>query len=714
VLGKIVSSIVGTKLAGVMAPLQMAVGVKDSCIIMNRVLQKMYDEGYAIIALDLENAFNTVRRRQIYDACRELAPELLGILRFSYADKSELRDSHGEFLRWCETGVRQGDPLAMLFFCIAMFRPLQEMEACRKAVTERAKDEASVDERIRIRGGLTFAYADDAFVGTEVQLVAELFPLFVEILRSYGFKVNVAKCSITAINLDRLGEFSQEASLSTSGHIHLGVPIGEPSYVKDQLRAVISGRLLDPNSIRGVVKPAEIFRIVSLCINPSVVYIRRAAGYNAAKDALRSFDTGIEMILCDALEVTVQRVDSDGSELSEDEIRFDPGLLHNRFDRLLRTPRALGGLGVYAHFGMEGERSELLVRLRVHAFARKHGELSLCLFPDPNTQDDIRIGQSDGLEELITRHTTLATDNDEFYYNMSLTTAPNLTRQAIIAVHKALMDKLYNRLQSLEEDHPYVAYLRSATEDAGSGPMAWLKGFYGNDMRYFKEVIQLYLGFPSSPSQVPRGRRGYRCLCQIRRAQRSNSNREPAPDPTLPCGFGHPGLCGECSGVMDTRHNLVKEATAALLKDMLPADTITLEEKVGVNPSNGHDVIADIIVKDAQGIVRYAIDVAVVMPSAKDYLQPTVGAYKLKDAAAVQEERRKRRTYRNFIPAPKIIPFVLESTGRFGPSAKAFLKQICGENTFRRSQFISQCSQYLAVGLGMMVQISHRYLVPFH
>jgi Reverse transcriptase (RNA-dependent DNA polymerase) len=707
VLGKIVSTIVGKKLADVMSPLQMAVGVKDSCIIMARVLQQLYDDGFAIIALDLENAFNTVRRRRIYDACRELAPELLGILRFSYADKSELRDSHGEFVRWCETGVRQGDPLSMLFFCLAIHKPLQEMEACRQAATRRAIAESSVDERIR--GGLTFAYADDAFVATEVQIVADLFPQLVAIVERHGFQVNVIKCSITADNLDRLGFLFQDVIQSTAGHVHLGTPIGKPEYVKAELAGIVAKRLLDPDCIRGVVKAAEIFRLVSLCVNPSVVYLRRAAGYNPAKDALLSFDSGIEKVLRDALEVTEQTVDSDGTELSDDDIRLDTGLLHNRFNRLLRTPRALGGLGVYSHFGMEGERSELLVRLRVDAFVRKHGALSLCRFPDPNTQDDIRIGQSEDISDLVTRYTTLATDNDEFYCNMSLTTAPNLTRQAINAVRKAQMEQLYERLLSLEEDHPYLAYLRSATEDAGSGPLAWLKGCFGNEMRYFKEVIQFYLGFPSSPSQVPAGHRGYRCLCQLRRPRPAS-----APDPTRPCGFGHQAMCGECKKRINVRHRVLTEATASLLKEMLPTSTITLEPTVGTNARSGEAVVADILVKDAQGNVQYVLDVAVVMPSAQTYLRRSVGAHKYKDAAAIHEEQDKRRIYTPFVPGPKIIPFVLETTGRFGPSAKAFVKQICGDNTFRRSQFITQCSFILANGVGQMVQISHKYLVTFN
>ena len=690
VLGKIISNVMGKQLADVMAPLQLAVGVKDSCIIMDRVLQQMYDDGYAILSLDLENAFNTVRRRQLYDSCRELAPELLGILRFSYEEKSELRDSHGDFIKFCETGVRQGDPLAMIFFCIAAFKLLQELEDCRKRVTEAARREARVDEMIR--GGLTMAYADDVFCGTEVQLLEVLLPEFIAILERAGFKVNVSKCSIVAKNLDLVGVISEDVIQSTEGCIYLGAPVGAPDYVRRILRQKIASKELDPRSLGGLVKPEEMFRLVSLCINPSVVYLRRAAGYGAAKAALLEFDQAIEKLLLDTLDVKVQTTDTDGTALSDEDIRLDIGLLHNRTVQLLRTPLSLGGLGVYAHFGMEGERSELVVRLRVSAFLRAHSSLSICRYPDPNTQDDIRIGQSEGFEEYIADHTILAADNDTFYCNMRIATTPNLTRQAILAVHKARLSALYERLRSLDEDHPYLAYLRSATEDAGSGPLAWLKGFYGSEMKYFKEVVQLYLGVSSIPTQVSRGRNGCRCAC----------GRLP--------GFAHALLCSWLGGRRTKRHHMVVAALAKLIKDMFPEYTVTVEEVVGTNARNGNDVRADIVVRDAQGRVKFVIDVAIVMPSAEVYLKRPICAHERKDAAAVMEEEQKKNIYIPLVPLPTIIPFVLESTGRLGPAAKDFVKKICGTNTFRRSQFITQCSWILAVGAGQMVQLAEPFL----
>jgi hypothetical protein len=515
--------------------------------------------------------------------------------------------------------------------------------------------------------------------------------MFATFTNRYSYNTR-AKSSIN-LNSDRLIP-SYRVILSTDGHVHLGVPIGQPEFIEQRLRTQLESRVLDPDRIP-LDHPEAIFRLVSLCINPSVIYYRRAAGYSHAQLSLRHFDESIEHLLRRVLELPVQPLHIHGQRQDDALNRTDPASLSYRFSRLLRMPRALGGLGVYAHYGMEGERSELVVRLRIYNFIRTHNFLTLCQFPNPNTQDDIRIGRSEDIEDYLAQHTQLTADGDNFYLHMRSSTVASLTRKAISDVHRARLLDLLRHLQSHTATHLYAAYLRSATEDAGSGPLAWIKGFYGNDMPYFKEVIQLYLGLPSLPTQVPGGIRGYRCACQFDRHCRTESSDI---DPCTSSGFGHSLRCGRMSARKTKRHELVKTGLVKLIKDRV----------------TGHDVRADIVVKDPAGRLLHVIDVAVVTPATTDYIKRTVRAHELKDAAAIHEEHRKASIYDAAgIPSTLFIPFVLEATGRLGPSAKTFLRGLCGSHTYRRSQFIAECSWKLAVCAGQMIRLSRQYLAPY-
>jgi hypothetical protein len=423
------------------------------------------------------------------------------------------------------------------------------------------------------------------------------------------------------------------------------------------------------------------------------------------KPIFQEWDKGIDQLMKAIFDVKVQDVDSDGARLSPEDIEHDIGLLHNRSALLLRAPRSLGGLGVSPHFGMEAERAELIIGLRIQSLVHDHPSLSVCQFPDPNQNSDTRIGKTNDYRDLVAQHTTLEQDNGDFYTHMRLQTAPTQLQAAITAVYKALLQQLLERLGSLHADRYYLAYLRSILEDSGSGPMAWTKGWYKRDLPGFKQVLQLYFGFPSTPMQFPRGRRGYRCMCQLRAGNPGDE------DPTAPSGFGHPLCCQELKGRRNERHKCVVKALIGLIKDLHPDYAVTEEVVVGFDQSTAQDVKADIVVRDSLDRLLHVVDVAVVTPACTTYTcDGSVRADRRKDAAAAATEASKRRHYERVVAAPAIQPFVLEATGRFGPAAKAFTQLICGENTYRRSQFLTQCSWILAVGVGQMVDIAGRYL----
>jgi hypothetical protein len=80
------------------------------------------DDSISIIKVDIENAFPTIPRLDIYQALNEFIPALCRPFRTLYGHSSKMYNGRGELVGHCHTGVRQRCPLAMLFFSLG-FHP---------------------------------------------------------------------------------------------------------------------------------------------------------------------------------------------------------------------------------------------------------------------------------------------------------------------------------------------------------------------------------------------------------------------------------------------------------------------------------------------------------------------------------------------------------------------------------------------------------------
>ena len=127
-------------------PLQLAVGIKGGCEIGARLAQVIYDhegetleggEEMCLEQMDLENAFNRQARRRIFDALLDLAPGLAKLFRVFYGRPTRLYLASGDHIGTSATGVRQGDPLAMLFFSVGQQPTMRAIAAAvQEARTE--------------------------------------------------------------------------------------------------------------------------------------------------------------------------------------------------------------------------------------------------------------------------------------------------------------------------------------------------------------------------------------------------------------------------------------------------------------------------------------------------------------------------------------------------------------------------------------------------
>ena len=85
------------------------------------------------------------------------------------------------------------------------------------------------------------------------------------------------------------------------------------------------------------------------------------------------------------------------------------------------------------------------------------------------------------------------------------------------------------------------------------------------------------------------------------------------------------------------------------------------------------------------------------------------------DAAAKAMETAKRNHYSAVkdplqLPPASIIPFVLETSGRLGPSALGFIQRISGAHTYLRSQFFKEINFICAIYSGRMLEATREWM----
>ena len=133
-------------------------------------------------------------------------------------------------------------------------------------------------------------------------------------------------------------------------------------------------------------------------------------------------------------------------------------------------------------------------------------------------------------------------------------------------------------------------------------------------------------------------------------------------------------------------------------------------------------------IKFVKGAETFFIDIAIVDPAADEYQKAPTCSHNRQDGAASRYEQCKRQHYARVnspapLPPSSIIPFVIEASGRLGPSALQFVYFLCGTQTFLRSSFFSDVSITCARTAGKMLKITRdRYqgapqgalLAPMH
>ena len=115
-----------TKLVGEkLAPLQFCIGVPGGVESNAAITETCYYNNLDVVSVDLKNGCNLIPRSLVYKQLKSLCPVLLPYFVQTHGKPSNAYCLNGFKIGTVEQGVRQGDPMASLFFSVGIQGVLQ-------------------------------------------------------------------------------------------------------------------------------------------------------------------------------------------------------------------------------------------------------------------------------------------------------------------------------------------------------------------------------------------------------------------------------------------------------------------------------------------------------------------------------------------------------------------------------------------------------------
>ena len=222
---KVASSKVQEEMATLLAPKQLGYSVKsgvEAAIHSARLFLNNISPLKALVKLDFENAFNSLRRDKMLSSVGELAPDILPFVHSAYSSPSSLYCGY-DILQSSE-GVQQGDPLGPLLFCLSLYHLHSQM-----------------------RSEFCILYLDDVTLGGNVEDLAHDLRVFQQEAAELGLRLNQRKseiiCNDSLVPSPILALIPDAAITDPNIACLLGSPIGN---IESTSKAIVEkARLLE-------------------------------------------------------------------------------------------------------------------------------------------------------------------------------------------------------------------------------------------------------------------------------------------------------------------------------------------------------------------------------------------------------------------------------------------------------------------------------------
>ena len=645
-----------------LGPMQLGINKRGGAEIMVHSAQVMKEfmsvagnSEHGILSLDCSNAFNSIRRSYISTGVSMACPRLLHYFNWAYDSAVSLNASLGAPCAESCSGVRQGDPLGPLLFCLGTSHTFN-----------------TVAQEFNVHVGMS-AFLDDITVMGPNGHLMTVFRTLQRRFSTLGLKFNAEKSSLFTPSLT-FNTGDTRIPVVHDGVVVLGVPIGSDAFVSTALDKL----LVEQTSILDklpIFKVPERVPILRSSVNARPMYHVRNLPTALTADFSREFDKRTLAALC-----AIIGVDSESFPASSVDVKH--------------LPTHHGGIGITSvhRVRQAAYLASLVESLRylkskcpwvydkLPAFTLLDPQLLRLLPTSPAIRPNTPVNQ---LVDAI------------------LVANPTLVRQKDITAKSdtSLFNSLVNRLWV--SDKPSALMLQS---NATKGISAWLFSACQDNQHLlvpeaeYRESLRLRLLVPvfTPVEQLAR-----RCpTCRIENV-----------------GSFHALTCkmfGECR---KRRHDLIVTAIGKFVKTCFPAARAQLPYEIPGHRGGGNALVADawFVAGDWS---RY-VDVVVTSPAvshAQD-VQRLPAAGKAGREAAARKKDKYRGKYADAV-FNQVVPFAIEASGRLCLEAAAFVDMVVDRAADRptaiqaRLHLFARLGKLLATGNGKLVLLSRDGMLP--
>jgi hypothetical protein len=650
VISRLASAKMATLVAGKLVPYQYAIGIPRGTETIAHVTQTfakgVQREGstQCIQQLDMENAFGSISRLAIYDAINRDFPALLPYYHWAYKGATDMVLASGELLAESTSGVRQGDPLGPMFFCMGIQRALEHVGALYP------------NHEI-------MSYMDDITIMGDQEQMGQIILDFTTQLNLVGLKLSPVKCErlVNALHHQRQDPWYQGITSSTGLKIlgtYVGDEAGQTNYAEDKIR-LYSDILEWIKSL-----PVNIgCPLIKSCVNSRPIYMARSMPSWTIMDSLQKFDDDIDKTL-------LALVGNGNVQLS-------------RISQIQRSkPMRKGGLGIMRISAIaEGAYTSSYLESMFYITNRsvsmsenfRQAAKSNLLFK--NLQLVAKIAPLFVVKDNENLDTLACWAGEVNEEEMEVPKQSELSKKVVESLEKEL-DEL------LDRDKLGKAWILS-TKYSGSGSYLMPNVCLEIPEIQYKAMLNMrLLSFPQPLVHAnPIGQhniRGFQChqcrnTAQLDANENGLSNFDVGEGGEVDLRF-HAMNCKRTGATKINRHNLVVRELITLFKCL----KLTCGGETLLQNSN-HRLDATVTLA---GESTFFIDVTIVNPACHSYVL-TLHSDEIDLVAANNAAKKKRDKYAPHFalqePAldiNKLVPFVIESSGKFGSEAEQFLEKL--------------------------------------
>jgi hypothetical protein len=297
IVGKCINIMVAKSVGDSLLPIQYAIGISGGCEMVvhtatNWIHHILHDSANSIdntkvvLKLDIKNAFNSISRNAVRKGVITYAPNLLKYFDWVYGSSTSIYLRDGSEVAKSERGVRQGDPLGPLFFCLGI----------QVVLANATELNVPVD---------VYAIMDDITLHGEAEDVLKYLNYLMEKLPLIGLNINTSKSEMFGINKTRAisNVFTYfDIPILEDGVDILGCPVGTDIYVDNFLKSKYKKFKKTLHTLTHL-KTSLAFPVMRSCVNTKPIYLSRTCLPWLTQKHNEKFDRDINALLAQMTQV---------------------------------------------------------------------------------------------------------------------------------------------------------------------------------------------------------------------------------------------------------------------------------------------------------------------------------------------------------------------------------------------------------------------------